>query len=147
MDMQMIRELAALFQEQQLTALEYEDGTKRIRLEKNVCISPSPLQGMEALSAAPSLEPPQEAENPGLDFNGIKTIASPLVGVFYAAPAPGEPPFVQLGDMVKKGDMLCIVEAMKVMNEIIAEKSGQVVDVCVKDGDVVEFGQTLFKLV
>jgi acetyl-CoA carboxylase biotin carboxyl carrier protein len=77
----------------------------------------------------------------------MKTVSSPLVGVFYAAPAPTEAPFVQVGDVVKKGDVLCLVEAMKVMNEITAECAGQIVDIAVQNGDVVEFGQTLFKLV
>ena len=66
--------------------------------------------------------------------------------MFYAAPSPGAEPFVRVGSRVKKGDVLCIVEAMKLMNEIQAERDGEIVDICAHDGDVVEFGQTLFKL-
>ena len=75
-----------------------------------------------------------------------RVVKSPLAGVFYAAPSPGAEPFVRVGSRVKKGDVLCIVEAMKLMNEIQAERDGEIVDICVHDGDVVEFGQTLFKL-
>ena len=81
-----------------------------------------------------------------MDFNHLTQVKSPLVGVFYAAPAPDAAPFVKVGDTVKKGDVLCIVEAMKLMNEIVAETDGVVVDICAGNGDVVEFGQTLFKL-
>ena len=82
----------------------------------------------------------------GVDFNDIIEVKSPLVGVFYASPAPDAEPFVKVGDKVKKGDVLCIVEAMKLMNEITASHDGEIVDVCIQNGSVVEFGQTLFKL-
>ena len=81
-----------------------------------------------------------------MDFNDVFEAKSPLVGAFYAAPSPGAKPFVRVGSRVKKGDVLCIVEAMKLMNEIQAERDGEIVDICAHDGDVVEFGQTLFKL-
>ena len=85
-------------------------------------------------------------DDPGLDFNAISLVTSPMVGVFYATPAPDQEPFVKVGSKVKKGDVLCIIEAMKLMNEITAEQDGEVVDICVKSGDVVEFGQPLFKI-
>ncbi len=92
--------------------------------------------------------PPASAplDDPGLDFNAISLVTSPMVGVFYAAPAPDQEPFVKVGSKVKKGDVLCIIEAMKLMNEITAEQDGEVVDICVHSGDVVEFGQPLFKI-
>ena len=70
-----------------------------------------------------------------------------MVGTFYAAPQPGAPAFVKVGDEVAAGETLCIVEAMKLMNEITAECDGEIVDVCAANGDVVEFGQTLFKII
>ncbi len=149
MQIEMIRELAILMREQQINALEYQDDTTRIRLESGLgaptAVQPAPPA---AQAAMPNLAAPQaNAVDPGLDFNEIYTVVSPMVGVFYAQAAPDQPPFVKAGGMVKKGAVLCIVEAMKVMNEIVAERDGQIVDVCVNNGDVVEFGQILFKLV
>ncbi len=69
-----------------------------------------------------------------------------MVGVFYAAPAPGAEPFVHVGSKVKKGETLCVIEAMKVMNEVTAEADGEIVDICVKDGDLVEYGCCLMKI-
>jgi acetyl-CoA carboxylase biotin carboxyl carrier protein len=77
---------------------------------------------------------------------GAFEVKSPMVGVFFNAPSPDAEPFVRIGDSVKKGDVLCILEAMKLMNEIPAEIEGTVTDICVKNGDVVEFGQVLFKI-
>lgn len=78
-----------------------------------------------------------------LNAEGIK---SPMVGVFYSAASPEADPFVRIGDTVKKGDILCILEAMKSMNEIQAERDGKIIDICANNGDVVEFGQILFQL-
>lgn len=76
----------------------------------------------------------------------FKIIKSPMVGTFYASPAPDKDPFVKVGDKVKKGQVVCIVEAMKLMNEIESEFDGEIVEVCVKDSDVVEYGMPLFKI-
>ncbi len=73
-------------------------------------------------------------------------ITSPMVGVFYAAPAPDQEPYVSVGSRVNKGDVLCLIEAMKLMNEVTAEKSGEITEVCVDNGQVVEYGQTLFMI-
>ena len=81
-----------------------------------------------------------------IDFNQFKEVKSPMVGVFYAALSPDAAPFVKVGDRVKKGDVICIIEAMKLMNEITADEDGEVVDICVQNGEVVEYGQTLVKL-
>ncbi|MCF7890326.1 acetyl-CoA carboxylase biotin carboxyl carrier protein [Candidatus Bipolaricaulota bacterium] len=73
-------------------------------------------------------------------------VTSPIVGTFYRSPSPDEPPYVEVGDWVEKDDTVCIVEAMKVMNEVKADQTGEVVEICVEDGDSVEYGQKLFKL-
>ena len=73
-------------------------------------------------------------------------VTSPMVGVFYAAPAPDKEPYVSVGSKVNKGDVLCLIEAMKLMNEVTAEKSGEIVEVCVENGQVVEYGQPLFMI-
>jgi acetyl-CoA carboxylase biotin carboxyl carrier protein len=95
-----------------------------------------------AVPAAAAAGTPTEA-SPTEDET-LVPITSPMVGTFYSAPAPGAKPFVEIGSEVKSGDVLCIIEAMKMMNQIESDKAGRVVSVLVKNGDPVEFGQTLF---
>lgn len=77
---------------------------------------------------------------------GLEDVLSPMLGVFYSAASPESKPFVQVGDKVKKGDILCIIEAMKLMNEILAESDGEIAKICVENGHIVEFGQVIFKI-
>ena len=148
MDVKKIESLARLMQETGLTGLELVEDGQQLRLERQVEVvaapvaaavpaAPVPATGAEALGV--THEAPQPAKEGTL-------VLSPTVGVFYSAPSPDARPFVEVGDQVKKGDTLCIIEAMKLMNEITAEFDGEVVDICVHNGDVVEYGQTLFKL-
>jgi len=151
MNLKQIKELAQLLKQNDLSALEVNEGDTRIRLERTISPAAQPSAPVETAAQAPVVPMPQESaisveDDPGVDFNHVSEMKSPLVGVFYAAPAPGAKPFVSVGSKVKKGDVLCIVEAMKLMNEIQAEQDGEIVDICVRDGDIVEFGQTLFKL-
>ena len=81
-----------------------------------------------------------------VDFNRLIEVKSPLVGVYYSAPSPDDETFVSIGSKVKKGDVLCIIETMKLMNEILAEQEGEIVDICIKNGDIAEYGQVLFKM-
>ncbi|MBM6813826.1 acetyl-CoA carboxylase biotin carboxyl carrier protein, partial [Olsenella uli] len=81
-----------------------------------------------------------------MDMSHATAVRAPMVGVFYAAPSPGAEPFVRVGSKVKKGETLCVIEAMKVMNEVTAEADGEIVDICVKDGDLVEYGCCLMKI-
>ena len=81
------------------------------------------------------------------DFNNLCEVKAPMVGVFYAAPAPDAKPYVRVGDMVEKGQVICIIEAMKLMNDITAPASGRIVDICTQDGAVIEYGQTIMKIV
>ena len=74
-------------------------------------------------------------------------VASPMVGVYYAAPAPDKEPFVRVGDRVSKGDVLCIIEAMKLMNEITSDRDGVIVEICVENGQIVEYDQPLFRII
>ena len=154
MNIKQIKALAQILAQNDLSALEINEGETHIRLERTVA-QPAAQAGavlvappMPAAAAQPAQEAPASApvDDPGVDFNDVFEAKSPLVGVFYAAPSPGAEPFVRVGSRVKKGDVLCIVEAMKLMNEIQAERDGEIVDICAHDGDVVEFGQTLFKL-
>jgi len=78
--------------------------------------------------------------------NNLISVESPIIGTFYTSPSPGKPPFVQKGDKVKKGDVLCIIEAMKVMNKIESEHSGEIVEICAEEGQPVEYGSCLYKI-
>jgi acetyl-CoA carboxylase biotin carboxyl carrier protein len=105
--------------------------------------APLPAAPLPAAAAAPA--PAAAAPAPASD-EGVEIIKSPIVGTFYEAASPGAPPFVKRGDSVKVGQVLCIVEAMKLMNEIEAEKSGEIVEILVSNGQPVEYGQPLFKI-
>ena len=149
MNIKQIRELAQIVSENGLSAIEIAEGENRVRIERAVAAPAAvpAVVSMPAPVAAPTAPAPAPAaEETNVDFNRTREIKSPMVGVFYAAPSPDAKPFVEVGSKVKKGDIVCIVEAMKLMNEITAEFDGEVVDVCVHNGDVVEYGQTLFKL-
>lgn len=151
MNIKTIRELAKILKDTNLTALELVEGDTRIRLERSQNTQP-PMQADNTMNGPIQTERqepytlPRGDSDPGMDFNDVDAVTSPMVGVFYAAPAPDKEPYVSLGSRVKKGDILCIIEAMKLMNELTAERDGEIVDICANDGDVVEFGQTLFKI-
>lgn len=131
-----IRKYANLMSELGLTGLEVTENDRVVRLERN----PAPQ------TAAP-VQTVQVADAPSSAANeDLIEITSPMVGVFYAAPAEDADPYVQVGDRVQKGQTLCIVEAMKLMNEIVAETDGQIVEICAQNGQVVDFGCPLFRL-
>lgn len=131
-----IKALAELVSKNNLSALEYSEGETHLRIEN----------APRTVTAAPAQAAPAAAADAGADFNAAKMVTSPMVGVFYASPSPTDPPFVTVGSKVKKGDVLCIIEAMKLMNEITAEEDGEIIDICATNGSVVEYGQILFKL-
>lgn len=139
MDIKNIEALADIVKNYGLTALEYEDGESKIKLKKEAVSAPAPAATV-AVQSAPQTEsaPAKTGEADG------KPVKAPMVGVFYAAASPDEEPFVSVGDKVKKGDVLCIIEAMKLMNEITADADGEIVRVCAENEQVVEYGQTLF---
>jgi acetyl-CoA carboxylase biotin carboxyl carrier protein len=137
-----IEEISRLLRENGLTKIKVRSG------EMELCVEKSETACAPARQEAPVVIP-QAAEAPEekvVDFNNVYEVKAPMVGVFYTAPSPDDEPFVRIGDEVKKGDVLCILEAMKLMNEIAAEQDGRIVDICVKNGDVAEYGQVLFKL-
>lgn len=148
-----IKELIKVLEESSLSVLEIveKDGSK-IRLEKaqpaQQIVNTIPVaNGVSApapIPTAPVESAPAVTSAPVADSS--KTIDAPIVGVFYAASAPGKAPYVSVGKKVKKGDVVCIIEAMKCMNEIQAEEDGEIVEVLVKDGELVEYGQPLFKI-
>ena len=148
-----IKALAELVSKNNLSALEYSEGETHLRIEnapRTVTVAPAqaaPAAAPAAPAAAPAVEAaPVAAADAGADFNAAKMVTSPMVGVFYASLSPTDPPFVTVGSKVKKGDVLCIIEAMKLMNEITAEEDGEIIDICATNGSVVEYGQILFKM-
>ena len=131
-----IRKYANLMSELGLTGLEVTENDRVVRLERN----PAP-QTTAPVQTVQVGDVPQSAAN-----EDLIEISSPMVGVFYAAPAEDADPYVQVGDRVKKGQTLCIVEAMTLMNEIVAETDGQIVEICAQNGQVVDFGCPLFRI-
>ncbi len=148
MNMKNIRELAEIIKNSELSLIEICEGETKIRLEKNTVVTNFVTQESAPVYQSAPFQKQETAQAPTevVDFNNLNEVKSPMVGVFYMTPSPDAQPFVKLGDKVKKGDVLCIIEAMKLMNEIVAETDGEIVDICLNSGDIVEFGQTMFKL-
>lgn len=141
-----IRKYAELMKELELTALEIKDGDKVVRLERNMSVRVT-----ETVQAAPVASPASASAainaNAQAPVNSnCFTVKSPLVGIFYAGPAENIEPFVSIGDRVKKGQTLCIIEAMKLMNEIYADEDGVIEEICVTNGQVVDYGTELFRI-
>ena len=139
MNIDEIRELILLLDQTSISELEVQKNDYRLALRKSQATGNSPQQNMPDTS---NLAPKQEAAS-GSAADNLVEVTSPMVGTFYAAPAPDAPPFVQVGDRVKAGQTLCIVEAMKLMNEIKAETDGVVTDIMVDNAQPVEYGQVL----
>ena len=141
-----IEKLAKVLAETGLTEISLEDGEQAITLRRDVVVSSAPQVVAAPVQAAPVAEPTPVASAPSADVAPAKKgtpITSPMVGTFYKAPSPDSEPFVSVGSNVAAGDVVCIVEAMKMMNEIESDISGKVVEICVEDGQPVEFGQVL----
>lgn len=149
MELNEIKFLADLMEERGLTSLEIEEGERSIRMQRQqTSFEPLPVPTVTVPAPVPvaSKVEPEAAEDGVVDFNGVTELKSPMVGTVYVSPMPGSEPYVKAGDKVKKGQVLCIIEAMKLMNEYTAPQDGEIVDVCIHDGELVEYGQCLFKL-
>ena len=164
-DSKKLNEVAALMEDHGLTRvrLSEEDG-RVVELERMTAPAPeaiavpvaAPMTAAvtpAAAPAAPAVTAPTEMPAPAAETAPAPTasntisVEAPMVGVFYAAPSPGADPFVSVGSTVHVGDTLCIIEAMKLMNEVVAEADGTVAEICVQDGDLVEFGSCIMKIV
>ena len=131
-----IRKYAALMKELELTGLEITEEGRVVRLERSAAVPVR--ETIPVADAAPAATAPAAGDH--------ISVRSPIVGVFYASPAENSAPYVAAGDSVKKGQTLCIIEAMKLMNEITAEEDGVISEVCVANGQVVEYGTELFRI-
>lgn len=147
-DTDYIDQLAKIIADNELTEISLEDGNQAITIRKDL---PEVVSAGVAMPVAAAAQPapapaqaaaaaPKEEAAPAKKGNPV---VSPMVGTFYSKPAPDKEAFVKVGDTVSSGDVVCIIEAMKLMNEIETEFSGKVVEICVEDGQAVEYGQTI----
>lgn len=149
-DIDDIRVLMDLIKDTEVSELEVEKGGTRVRIKKSTAPASAGLRRtIEAVSA--TLSPPPQTPVPAhLSSEAVEDkyhkVCSPIVGTFYRASSPGAEPYVNVGDVVKKGQILCIVEAMKLMNEIESEIAGKIVEILVEDAQPVEYGEVLFKI-
>ena len=140
-DIEYLEDLANILYDNDLSELSIKNNNQTYSLKRNKPARPARPQSAEASATVTS----QVVSEDNVENNNTKgrPITSPMVGTFYDAPSPNDSPFVEVGDMIAKGQVICIVEAMKLMNEIEAEASGRVTEICVKNGDSVEIGQVL----
>jgi len=146
-DTNYIEKLAKIISENNLSEITLEDENCAVSLRREINggitqVVTAPVTQPVATAPAPVAAAPASTPAQPVADNR-KTITSPMVGTFYAAPSPDAAPFVKVGDTIKEGDTVCIVEAMKLMNQIDAEVSGKIVEICVENGQPVEFGQIL----
>lgn len=142
LDKKYIKELADLLTENELTEISVKEGDKEIVIKKEVQVVAGASSVVTAAASAAQSSGAEAFVCTPIEKKG-KPITSPMVGTFYRAPSPDASPFVEVGGSVSSGQVVCIIEAMKLMNEIESEVAGKVVEICVEDGQPVEFGQVL----
>ncbi|MET4695786.1 acetyl-CoA carboxylase biotin carboxyl carrier protein [Endozoicomonas lisbonensis] len=151
MDIRKVKKLIELLEESGIDELEIHEGEESVRISRysqnapaaSYVAQPAPVA---AVAPAPAAAPAAEAVAPAAPQPTGHQVASPMVGTFYTAPSPSSPAFVEVGQNVKEGDVLCIVEAMKMMNQIKADKSGTIEAILVENGQPVEYDQPLFTI-
>jgi acetyl-CoA carboxylase biotin carboxyl carrier protein len=156
MNLKEIKELVQFLKEEDITEFELERGDVKVRIKRGlaeiqqapadriIAVHSAPASPMQA--PAPAVAAPPAAAEPAKVEEGLHMVRSPIVGTYYESPSPGSPPFVKPGDSVEAGQVLCIVEAMKLMNEIEADVGGEIVKCLVKNGQPIEYGQELFAI-
>ena len=151
MDLRKIKKLIEMLQESDLNEIEVKEGEESVRINRkkeSVIHASTPIsvgQNLNQSSAPLPQTDSSEMEN-GQAAEDLNHITSPMVGTFYRKPAPDKEPFVEVGQTVKKGDTVCIIEAMKMMNQVKSEFDGKVIAINIEDGDPVEFGQELISI-
>ena len=161
MNQKELKELIEFLIEKDIAEFELERGDVKVRIKRGVAVSAEPETRYVHVPAVPAVPTPDfhpsapvpthsaataaaPARKPAEEEDGLHMINSPIVGTFYEAPSPGAPPFVKAGDTVDAGQVLCIIEAMKLMNEIESDVAGEIVKKLVSNGQPVEYGQPLF---
>lgn len=155
-DLEFIERLIRAIDESSVDSLEIERGGTRVRLAKTPPMTaapvvhaapPVPAYAPAPTASAPAASAPAEApQAKASSSEGLLEVTSPMVGTFYRAPAPDAPSYVEEGGKISVGDTLCIIEAMKLMNELESEVKGTIVEICVENAQPVEFGQVLFRV-
>lgn len=150
MDIRKVKKLIEMLENSNLEEIEIQEGEESVRLVKsngNINnISSNQSIAVPQTSSSVALEEESQSENENQESGEGNFITSPMVGTFYASASPGSKPFIKVGDLVAEGDVVCIVEAMKMMNEIKSEFSGKVVSIRVENSEPVEYGQALFEI-
>ncbi len=157
MDIRKVKKLIELLEESNIDEIEIQEGEESVRISRNSGAAAAPIQyaappppapaaPAPAPAPAPAAEAPAESAAGGEELSG-HVVTSPMVGTFYRSPSPSSPAFVEVGQHVKVGDVICIVEAMKMMNQIEADKAGTVEAILVENGQPVEFDQPLVTIV
>ena len=148
MDIRKIKKLIELLEESNLNEMEIQEGEESIRLSRSgPAMAAAPVAPMPVAALSPAATPVAAApEAPAVEAeqDEADVVKSPMVGSFYTTPKPGDPDFVKVGDTVEVGDVLCIIEAMKIFNQIESDKAGKVVSILKASGDPVEYGEPLF---
>lgn len=146
MDIRKVKKLIEMLEESRVSEIEIHEGEESVRISRVSSVTPAhtvvqvPADETAAVvNAGAAASAPETAEEPEGSI-----VKSPMVGIFYESPAPGKPPFVELGKRVARGEVLCIIEAMKIMNQIESEFSGIISKIMVENGEPVEYGQPLF---
>jgi acetyl-CoA carboxylase biotin carboxyl carrier protein len=149
LDLKLIKQVVELMERSEIAELEFEEEGLKLRLSRKGNDAPAQIiQAAPAAAAAvvSAAAPAPTAEAPAAEEEGISLIKSPMVGTFYSSPSPDSAAFVDVGSKVKADSVVCIIEAMKVMNEIQSEIGGTITEMLVENGDAVEYGQPLYKV-
>ena len=153
MDIRKVKKLIELLEQSNINELEINEGDESVRISRGgtavtyaAAPAPAPVAAAPAPAAAPAAAA-SEAAAPEAEKPAGHAVKSPMVGTFYASPAPGSPAFVSVGQTVAAGDVICIIEAMKMMNQIEADKAGTIGAILVEDGEAVEFDQPIVTIV
>ena len=151
MDIRKVKKLIELLEQSNINELEINEGDESVRISRggtSVTYAAAPAPAPVAAAPAPVAAPaPAEAAAPASEEPAGHAVKSPMVGTFYASPAPDSPPFVTVGQTVAAGDVICIIEAMKMMNQIEADKAGTIGAILIEDGEAVEFDQPIVTIV
>ena len=149
-DVRTVEVLVALMTQHDLSEIALRDGNQRLRLRRGAqtqpSIVPAPMPTASALAPPPAAASPASSQSPAQPAKNLFEIKSPTPGTFYSSAKPGEPPFVKVGSKVSAESVVCLIEAMKVFNEIQAEVAGAIVEIAVENQQPVEYGQVLFRV-
>lgn len=146
MDIRKVKKLIELLESSDIAEIEIKEGEESVRISRGSTSVPAPIAYQAPAAPAPALAVPA-AESAAAAASEENAIKSPMVGTFYRSPSPSSPAYVEIGKHVKAGDPVCIVEAMKMMNQIEADRAGVVQAILVEDGEPVEFDQPLIRIV